>query len=314
MRNMADCGRILSHQLIRIMVCLCVSLGFPISGAHASTVHETFFEVLCETMDDAHVDYQWNKGLVPLINIADMYGVKLTISLSPQWAEYIVKSPVRLQKIKTAIQNGHEIGIAHYGIEHNPWDFYTNENDPQVISNAGWNPADKKGDMMDLINAVNMVFSTPIVQALPAKQLVMNRSEYDRELTAGVPVTNLTLGTRLSNTWQDQDVVRAPLIQTINGVNYSSLSMGYFTTLSTQTCDDRQKPINLLSDLYFMLKNSPLTKKNTTYKFGVATHPQDFIADRCGQMLTWFQFVAAKVSAGELVSKTVSSILDASTQ
>jgi hypothetical protein len=328
--------------------------------------HELFFVVHCEALNDQLIDTTFKKGLEPLVHLADSYNVKLTISLSPQWAQYFLKNPLTLYKVRQWIQNNHEIGTLHYGLNHEPtWDYYTNETDPQIIKKAKRDPNKKRGSMIDLINEVNALLLSPDIQATPAKQMSLHPSDYETDMLPGTPIKYLSAGYRISDDPMNQDVVKKPMKINIHGVYYWRLSMGYFTsmhksgigidhissiistlfhfsknslfknnipddecnlsclrlsvryftTLLPTNCSDKQ----LLKDvftLYDFLKKSTLTKDNPEYKFGLATHPLDFIADNplnggCGYFQQLFHFIGKKIHSSELTSKTVSQILNA---
>ncbi len=280
-----------------------------------AVVHDHFFVVHCEVMDEKQIDRQFHGGLEPLVQLADIYGIKLTLSLSPQWAEYLIERPWLLYEIKYWLNEGHEIGILHYGIRHEPeWDYYTNETDPQAIILAGRNPDQKKGSMVDLINIMNTFFALPIIQSPPAKQLSMNQSDYLIDLEPGTSIQYLTGGSRISNNPLAQDVITKPEENVLYGQTYKLLSMGAFVMSEDTDCVANQ----LLPDLhalYEYLKNLPPFKDDPDYKFGLVTHPLHFMRDNprnggCGYIEKWFRFISTKISAGEVSPRTVSEILD----
>jgi hypothetical protein len=305
------------RKIISAIVSLVTTIGLiGFNGqVKAAVVHDVFVSVHCEVQDAREIGWHLNYGLIPLIRLADQQGIKLTISLSPQWAEYFLQHPRLLYKLKTWLDEGHEIGILHYGLNHEgSWDFYTNETDFNEIIQAGWDPDDKLGSMQDLVDTVNRIFATPIVSAPDAKQLSLNISDYALDLTPDISVQYLLQGRRLSSDPMNQDVVRKPTYQIVNGVEYSVLSRGQFQVMAMD-CDSSESSLNALVNLYRYLKNSSITKEDPEYKFGFGIHPADFVFDDparngCGHLRQWFEFLGWKISEGEFFSKTVSQILD----
>lgn len=322
-----------------IRLLIIVVLLFIISQAKESNgaaVHDLFFVVHCEADTPEKINFYYTKGLRPLVNLADSYGVKLTISLSPQWADYISNDRAIVYEIASWLRKGHEIGILHYGIRHNPtWDYYTNETALRKIISAGRDPAQKKGSMDELINKINNLLGSSIIKYPPAKQLSMNSSDYITDLASATSVKYLTDGWRIDSNPLNQDVVKKPIKEIVNGIAYWKLSMGYFTTIRRFSkgyfvahlrrfgmeyltallpgCRD-DKIVQDIFKLYVFLKSSPLSKDDSNYKFGLVTHPLDFIADDslhggCGYMEEWFKFIKQKLDAGEMTAKTVSGIL-----
>jgi len=70
--------------------------------------------------------------LVNLVNLADKYGMKLTLEFCPQWAEYILKDSYKVDQVRLWHSKGHEIALHHHpyyrldGTEFLGWDGYTN--------------------------------------------------------------------------------------------------------------------------------------------------------------------------------------------
>jgi hypothetical protein len=222
--------------------------------------HDFFFVVHCEPLDSSLIEISFKKGLRPLIRMANNYGIKLTISLSPQWAAYILNDTRLLREIKDWLRHGHEIGILHYGLHHKPtWDYYTNENDPQRIIKAEQDPRKKIGSMADLIYKVNGVLLSEIVQSEPARQLSMNASDYEKDIFPGIPIHFITDGYRISSDPFQQDVIKKPEKISINGSTFWRLSLGYFSAIPLT--DGAGWPgvgqiIHSLSTVYDFLKTS----------------------------------------------------------
>ena len=63
---------------------------------------------------------------VRLVALADKYGVRLTLGLNPQWAEYVLQSDERVAVVREWKRRGHELAFQHHGINHLDWNGYTN--------------------------------------------------------------------------------------------------------------------------------------------------------------------------------------------
>ncbi len=83
------------------------------------------FEVGGNTRNLEHQRSYW-PTTIRLVDLADQFKAKLTMHFNPQWAEYILKDPNKLNLLKHWQGQGHEIGIHHHGYDHNDWDGYTN--------------------------------------------------------------------------------------------------------------------------------------------------------------------------------------------
>ncbi len=87
--------------------------------------------------DTINLEYQKAYWLtaVNLVKLADQYSAKLTLQFNPQWAEYILNDPNKLNLLRKWQQHGHEVGLHHHGYDHGDWNGYTNrprkEDDPR---------------------------------------------------------------------------------------------------------------------------------------------------------------------------------------
>ncbi|MFH0715158.1 MAG: hypothetical protein V1847_05290 [Candidatus Diapherotrites archaeon] len=66
--------------------------------------------------------------LEQMVEKANAQNVKLTLMFTAQWADYIAKSPERMQKLEEWKANGNEIAAHHHGLTHGTWDGYTDYN------------------------------------------------------------------------------------------------------------------------------------------------------------------------------------------
>lgn len=63
--------------------------------------------------------------LKQMVDMADSYGIKLTLMFTPQWAEFIAGDPERMAQLEAWRESGHEIAAHHHGVHHGNWDGYT---------------------------------------------------------------------------------------------------------------------------------------------------------------------------------------------
>lgn len=86
-------------------------------------------------------------AVIDLVALSDRYGVKLTLQLNPQWAEFILKESDFVNIVRGWQEMGHEVGLHHHGYDHGDWNGYTNrpgkEDDPRFRGSVR--------DMMKLI-------------------------------------------------------------------------------------------------------------------------------------------------------------------
>ena len=103
---------------------------------------ESFFAVHLEVGGNTK-SLEYQEAFWPAINnlvvLAQQHNVNLTLQLSPQWAEYILRVRNRLDVICRWQRQGHEVGLHHHGYDHGDWDGYTNrpgkESDPKFLGN-----------------------------------------------------------------------------------------------------------------------------------------------------------------------------------
>ena len=88
--------------------------------------------------------------LVEFMDLADRYGVKVTLQFSAPWASY-VESQGLLDTVHAWEAEGHEIALHHHGPAHKFFDGYTNA--PEAVRTDGWyaTPGDYVGDMSALM-------------------------------------------------------------------------------------------------------------------------------------------------------------------
>lgn len=72
--------------------------------------------------------------LASMVEEATSYNVKLTIMLTPQWAEFITSDSEKLDELHRWKSFGHEIAAHHHSIYHGRWDGYTNYSQARAFS------------------------------------------------------------------------------------------------------------------------------------------------------------------------------------
>lgn len=70
-------------------------------------------------------EYYW-PYVMQIVALADNYNAKLTLHMSPQYAEYVLQDAARINIVRGWQKNGHEIGLHHHLPKHQGvWDGYT---------------------------------------------------------------------------------------------------------------------------------------------------------------------------------------------
>ncbi len=102
-----------------------------LSPLAAQSPPDSFFVVHCE--DQNGNSNSWvNLGV--LLDEADNYGVKLSVELSPSWAQMIVSDPTKRLELDAWRNSGHAFGAHHHGTTHPAYDGYT-DRDPASLPN-----------------------------------------------------------------------------------------------------------------------------------------------------------------------------------
>jgi len=139
-----------------------VALG-KMHTANAQTQTPPYYFVAIHCEPSAEDEIASNFGVLrEMVAYADAYHIKLTIMLTPQWADYIAADPARLAEVQSWMENGHEIAAHHHSIYHGSWDGYTNF-PPDVVRAQVSNPRPYLGTLDDYIAALQQL--NPNVQA-----------------------------------------------------------------------------------------------------------------------------------------------------
>jgi len=144
--------------------------GFQGAGAHIS-VH---IEPLSDTEDALT---RW-ETMSQLVELADSYGMKLSLHFSASPANFVLQSSIRLATLRKWEANGHEIAFHHHGQSHASWDGYSN--DPKARFESEY-----KGTIEDLLETVS---------ALPKGGVILSGSGTDEDTDWPTGVIYMTNG------------------------------------------------------------------------------------------------------------------------
>ena len=135
-----------------------------------SNARDSFFEV---HMEPSTANEETFNELINFVDLADEYGVKLTLLFTPPWAEMIIGDNGKHQKLIQLKINGHEVGAHHHGPNVCPWDGYTDldinsqefkdEQNKVPCPNAVRNQEVYLGDMNDFMGVLNQLGSIKIM-------------------------------------------------------------------------------------------------------------------------------------------------------
>ncbi len=145
----------------------------------------------------------WPK-LEQFMQLADRYGVKVTLQFSWPWADYVYKSGL-LDTVHAWEANGHEIALHHHGPTHKFFDGYTNA--PQSVRTDGWYATDYGylGDMSALMDFLAPLSQKGITSA--------GMSDEETDWPEGV----LYFATDSGETPSKDDLLSRPVETTHNG-------------------------------------------------------------------------------------------------
>jgi len=198
----------ISSIILLILVIMMSSSGC-ISDNDGDHDPDIFIAIHCEPGPDPNSTfYQEDKWphLVDLVRSADDHGHKLTILMNPQWAVYILDSPVRSDLLRNWEENGHEIGLHSHGPSLNNWNGYSNQ--PQYRTHPKY--LGTINDMMILMKS--LVISGDIQSA------AVTDDDQDKEYPSGIRFD-------LDGGWDGIDhLVSSPKEVTINGNQMVQLS------------------------------------------------------------------------------------------
>lgn len=95
-----------------------------------------------------------------MIEKANQYNIKLTLTFPAQWADYISESPERHADLELWKAQGHEIAAHHHSIYYENWDGYTDYSKEEAEDKRvklGKTPGEYIGTLKDFINKLNKI-------------------------------------------------------------------------------------------------------------------------------------------------------------
>lgn len=135
---------------------------FVLAGGVASRLNAepyAVFVVHCEPLNAVPSSFL---DLLDMVVKADQQQVRLTIDLTPPWAQMILANPGFLNSVTQWQQAGHELGVHHHPYwvsetRNTTWDGYTNTPLEQISINK---QANYLGDMDDFLSLLNQLPGT----------------------------------------------------------------------------------------------------------------------------------------------------------
>lgn len=172
-------------------------------GANASGPAAAFIAFHLEVPQNPRaVAIRW-PALERFIELADEYGVKVTLQFSWPWAEYVYGNGL-LPTVHAWEANGHEIAIHHHGPSHTFFDGYTDA--PELIGSTPYaTSAQYRGTMSDLMEFLGPLSQRGITSA--------GMSDEETDWPAGV----LYLATDSGDSPSKDDLLSRPVERVYNG-------------------------------------------------------------------------------------------------
>lgn len=191
-------------------------------------------------------------AVTDLVSLSDRYGVKLTLQLNPQWAEFILKESDFVNIVRGWQEMGHEVGLHHHGCDHGDWNGYTNrpgkEDDPRF-----------RGSVRDMMK---------LIRTLVHPYEVLSGTITDEEFDYPVNIKYDTEGVRIYH-------ARSKPKRVTLGGNDKVIQVG----MALLSCDGDAESFE-----------SEYLKSCENEIFGVVTHEKDF-AENPAIIQEWFNFV-----------------------
>lgn len=249
------------HWLISIAIFPCAALLTACAEEDMSR-GEAFVVVHMEVHEgDARetvsLDYQeeyWPE-LVDLVDLADEFGLPLTLLFNPQWGEYILPDADRLATVQAWEAGGHELGIHHHGLGYaSEWNGFSN--DPSAVNTDGYRGSIE--EMMEFLRPMSV-----------EGMVTFAGSDADTDLPKGIEV--VAVGT-------SGELVSAPSQTSLGGDTYDLIEYQAFVGLPGAQ--------DMLDQLPSVLER---TRGGTV--FGTAFHEADWAANR-DQVKRLFEILA----------------------
>ncbi len=215
-----------------------------------------FFTVHCEPPTAKN---RFFAALTRMVQLADDYSIKLTIELTPQWAEMIIQDKTKLALVQSWRESGHEIGAHHHPVQHRgTWDGYTSRKD--MAGDTRY-----RGTMDDFIKVLNELVYPEKIKTLGSPD--------EADWVRGVPYR--TEGTEAGG------AVGIPVRLTLNGTTVYDIGYGYL--------GNKQR--------LMLLKNKYRTARQDQV-FGVVTHAFNYLEDP-QLIKAWFEFIKQQDPEGK---------------
>ena len=255
------------------------------------------FEVGGDTESLEHQRSYWPVA-IDFVDLANQLGAKLTMYFNPQWAEYILKDPNKLNLLKHWQSQDHEIGIHHHGYDHGDWNGYTNrkgkEDDPKY-----------RGNMKDMIKLMEQ-----LLHPYKSTSGTITDEKYDYP----VGLSYDTQGIRVSHARSKPKQVllgRQKVIQVGMGLlscegNLESLKHAYNESESDEILGvvthehDYHKNPSIIKDWFKFIETR--RKKITTVSQIITKYQEKYTIEYSGNPLTFLNNVKTQLNKTAIVS------------
>ena len=275
-----DCPAVTKKCVKKSLKTTFVMIHFEV-GAY----HWPWFKNVAPNSTVRNLDYQ--KALWPaaikLVNLADKYGIKLTLAFNPQWAEYILKDPEKVKIVRGWQSEGHEIAFHHHGFEHLDWNGYSNIKTQEVLNDPRYRGTVEEG------------FAYVKRLAAPYEVTVGTLTDWQTDLVDGIKIMTIGGGRHGNGI---SDAVSEPDVININGKNITIIKHGFLES----TYRNNSKTDSLLEEfkkLYLETGDNKI--------FGIVSHVHDYY--RYPQALEgWFKFLKEQKAEVKRVSEVIEGV------
>ena len=230
---------------------------------------------------------KYQKALWPtavrLVNLADRYGIKLTLVLNPQWAEYILKDPQKVEIVKEWQDSGHEIAFHHHGFEHLDWNGYSNIKTQEVLRDPRYRGTVEEG------------FAYVKRLAAPHEVAVGTLTDWQTDLVNDIKIMTIGGGRHGNGV---SDAVSEPDVININGKNITIIKHGFLES-TYRNNSKTDSVLEKFKKLYLETGDNKI--------FGIVTHVHDY--HRYPKTLQeWFEFLKEQKAKVKTVSEIIEDV------
>jgi hypothetical protein len=229
--------------------------------------------------------------LQQMVAKANEVHVKLTLMLSAQWADYILKDAGRQAEVLSWKDQGHELSGHHHGVHHGNWDGYTDLTESEADAlrvQQGKTPEPYHGTLADYLSRLHAL--DPDI-----KSGCMNDEVSRTELPAGIVYStcsgftnHLDPGAREDDGVAEKGINTFANVGTWNGIQRSWLAHAQITNSQS-----RQKAQTVLGGL-------------TSGVYGAVLHSSQ---SETTELLAWLDYVHQLDPAGAR-SRTLSEVIE----